>query len=187
MSHLLLFSRLCSFLTFYVQFWHCSVLRLCGLAIKTTKNHHRTLKWVWHRLDLILLFRAYIKISNKIFQYIFENFQYISTFFKVLFTFYNLCTPKSTGKSSQISESGVASSKFNFIVQNTCSISFVKLLVKFCFVIFANIFKGMLSLNDVLAQKTTTNCHMSLKWMWYPSNFLTLFRIYIKISEKFVS
>ena len=35
-------------------------------AQKLPKNHHKSLRWVWHCLNSILSFRVYIKISDKI-------------------------------------------------------------------------------------------------------------------------
>ena len=73
------FCHICQYCSGNIQ------LLRCYLPKKTPKSYNRSLKWLWHSLNLLAFFRVYNKISDKIVsQVVLWKF---SNIFKVLFTF----------------------------------------------------------------------------------------------------
>ena len=62
-----------------------------------------------------------------------------------------------------------------------------KLLFKFFFVTFVNLFEVMFNYYGVSAQKTPKNYLKTLKCVWHPLNLLASFIVYNKICDEIVS
>ena len=103
-----------------------------------------------------------------------------SNILKVIFTFDNICTPKTTQKSSQVFERVFAYFRLYLKIPG-------KIISSGVLWRFSNIFKVILTFDNFASQKPQKNHHRSLKDIWHQPKLLLLFKMNVKVFDKIVS